>query len=88
MKQIEVGKSGIKASNIVLGCMRLKGKTPQEAEKIIRTALKKALIILTMRMCTEVRDAEVSVRKSSAKQSDSTVLQYGNLCLSRANAES
>ena len=43
MKQIEVGKSGIKASNIVLGCMRLKGKTPQEAEKIIRTALEEGI---------------------------------------------
>ena len=27
MKYIEVGKSGIKASNVVMGCMRLKGKT-------------------------------------------------------------
>lgn len=43
MKQIEVGKSGIKASNIVWGCMRLKGKTPQEAEKIIRTALEEGI---------------------------------------------
>lgn len=43
MKQIEVGKSGIKASNIVMGCMRLKGKTPQEAEKIIRTALEEGI---------------------------------------------
>ena len=43
MKRIEVGKSGIKASNIVLGCMRLKGKTPQEAEKIIRTALEEGI---------------------------------------------
>ena len=32
MKYIEVGTSGIKASNLVMGCMRLKGKTPEEAE--------------------------------------------------------
>lgn len=38
MKYIEVGKTGIKASNIIMGCMRLKGKTPAEAERIIRTA--------------------------------------------------
>ena len=43
MKQIEVGKSGIKASNVVLGCMRLKGKTPKEAEPIIRTALEEGI---------------------------------------------
>ena len=39
MKYIEVGKSGVKASNLIMGCMRLKGKTPTEAEKMIRTAL-------------------------------------------------
>lgn len=39
MKYIEVGTSGIKASNLVMGCMRLKGKTPEEAETLIRTAM-------------------------------------------------
>ena len=39
MKYIEVGKSGIQASNLIRGCMRLKGKTPKEAEAIIRTAM-------------------------------------------------
>lgn len=39
MKYFEVGKSGIEASNIIMGCMRLKGKTPAEAEAIIRTYL-------------------------------------------------
>lgn len=39
MKYFEVGKSGIEASNVIMGCMRLKGKTPAEAEAIIRTYL-------------------------------------------------
>ena len=43
MKYIEVGKSGIKASNLIMGCMRLKGKTPAEAEKMIRTALEEGI---------------------------------------------
>ena len=38
MKYIEVGTSGVKASNLIMGCMRLKGKTLKEAEEIIRTA--------------------------------------------------
>ena len=43
MKYIEVGKSGVKASNLVMGCMRLKGKTPAEAEKLIRTAMEEGI---------------------------------------------
>ena len=39
MKYIEVGTSGVKASNLIMGCMRLKGKTLKEAEEIIRTAM-------------------------------------------------
>ncbi len=43
MKYIEVGKTGIKASNLIMGCMRLKGKTPEEAEHIIRTAMEEGI---------------------------------------------
>ena len=43
MKYLEVGTSGVKASNIVMGCMRLKGKTPGEAEKIIRTYMEEGV---------------------------------------------
>ncbi len=43
MKYMEVGKSGVQASNIVLGCMRMKDKTPEEAEKVIRTAMEEGI---------------------------------------------
>lgn len=43
MKYIEVGKSGVHASNLVMGCMRLKGKTIKEAEPIIQTALEEGI---------------------------------------------
>ncbi len=43
MKYIEVGKSGVKASNLIMGCMRLKGKTPAEAENLIRTAMEEGI---------------------------------------------
>ena len=43
MKYMEIGTSGIKTSNLVMGCMRLKGKTVKEAEKIIRTAMEEGI---------------------------------------------
>lgn len=43
MKYIEVGKSGIKASNVVMGCMRLKGKTVAEAEPVVQAALESGI---------------------------------------------
>ena len=43
MKYIEVGKTGIKASNLIMGCMRLKGKETAEAEKIIRTSMEEGI---------------------------------------------
>lgn len=43
MKYIEVGKSGVRTSNLIMGCMRLKGKTPKEAEKIIRTSMEEGI---------------------------------------------
>lgn len=43
MKYIEVGKTGINASNLIMGCMRLKGKSSVEAEKIIRTSMEEGI---------------------------------------------
>ena len=39
MKYIEVGTTGLKASNIIMGCMRLKGKTPKEADALVKNAM-------------------------------------------------
>ena len=43
MKYIEIGRTGIKGSNLIMGCMRLKGKTPREAETIIRTGMEQGI---------------------------------------------
>jgi len=38
MLKLDLGKSGLQASNIALGCMRLAGKSAEEAAQIIRAA--------------------------------------------------
>lgn len=43
MKYIEIGKSGIHASNLAMGCMRMNGQTVREAEKIIRLAMEEGI---------------------------------------------
>lgn len=43
MKYIEIGTTGIQALNLIMGCMRLKGKTPSEAERIIRAAMEEGI---------------------------------------------
>lgn len=43
MKYIPIGTTGIMASNIAMGCMRLKGKSAPEAEKIIRTYMEEGV---------------------------------------------
>ncbi len=39
MKKIDIGKSGLLASEISLGCMRIGGMSPAEADTLINTAL-------------------------------------------------
>ncbi len=43
MKYIEVGKSGVMASNIIMGCMRLRGRTAEEADVVIKNALEQGI---------------------------------------------
>lgn len=43
MKCIEIGSSGVKASNLIMGCMRLKEKTLQEVELLVRTAMEEGI---------------------------------------------
>lgn len=39
MKQIKIGNGSFSASRIALGCMRMEGLTPVEAERLVQTAL-------------------------------------------------
>ncbi|NRU24271.1 putative oxidoreductase [Clostridium beijerinckii] len=43
MKNIDIGNSGIKASEIGLGCMRMASVEKSEAEKIIKTSLEEGI---------------------------------------------
>lgn len=43
MKNINIGNSGIKASEIGLGCMRMASVEKSEAEKIIKTSLEEGI---------------------------------------------
>ena len=43
MLKIDLGKSGLKAANISLGCMRMAGLSDQEAAKVIQTAFESGI---------------------------------------------
>ena len=43
MKKIHIGQTGLSAPPIAVGCMRLAGKTPLEAETLLKTALELGL---------------------------------------------
>ena len=43
MKKINMGNSGIEASEIGIGCMRMAGIEKSEAEKVIKTALEEEI---------------------------------------------
>ena len=43
MNNIKLGRSGVEASQIALGCMRIAGLTPAQGERLIRTALERGV---------------------------------------------
>ena len=54
MKYINMGNSGMEASEIGVGCMRMAGIEKNEAEKVIKTALEEGINFLTMLIYMEV----------------------------------
>ena len=43
MKYVNIGGTGLRASNIVMGCMRLSSLSKKEAEALVRTALEQGI---------------------------------------------